>query len=81
MTTKCVTCVEQGLRSRLFVGGTSSTLMGVDYYYDEEGEMHNHDPNWRSTRYSCSLGHKFTVSRKLRCPAGDYGDEQEVHRD
>ena len=72
---KCPTCVEESEKSKVYCGGSTTTLMGYSSYYDEEGEYHCHDPNKISTSYSCSRGHKWGVSKVPSCPAPgcDYG--------
>ena len=64
---KCPECVAEGKRSKVYVGGHSSTLMGYLAYYDEDGKLHDHDPNVYSTNYRCSNGHKWTESKKNKC--------------
>lgn len=59
---KCPICVKEGLKSRVYVGGTQATLMYATPYYDEDGNYHSNDPNTRYTDYSCSNGHKWTIS-------------------
>lgn len=68
----CPECKAEGLKSRVYSGGTFSTLMGYSTYWDEEGVKHTHDPNVRTTSYSCSNDHGWSESFKLPCPAGDY---------
>jgi len=58
----CPKCKELGLKSKVFVGMSTSTLMYfAPYYdyYDEDGNYHYDDPNIHTTGYSCSNGHKF----------------------
>jgi len=61
---KCPECVKEGLRSRVSFGATSTTLMGVSRYYDEDGKLVVHDPNTRTTRYNCSEGHVWIVRER-----------------
>lgn len=56
---KCPECQKEGKTSRVYVGATSSTLMGFAPYYDEEGNHHHNDPNIRTTEYRCSNGHRW----------------------
>ena len=61
---KCPKCEEEGKRSKVYVGGSSSTLLGWTPYYDEDGNYHNNDPNRITTNYSCSEGHNFMIVRR-----------------
>lgn len=75
---KCIKCVEQGLKSKLYNLGSSITLMGWSPYFDEEGIYHNHNPNTRTTTYECSNGHYFNVAGHDKCPNCDYGRVPEL---
>jgi len=66
---KCLQCVEKGERSSISIGANTTTLMGHTPYYDEDGVFHNHNPNRSTVVYSCSKGHSWTVSSKMKCPA------------
>jgi hypothetical protein len=70
----CPDCEPQGLKSRVRCHGGTSTLMFSDSFYDEEG-YHFHDPNGRTSEYSCSNGHQFIMSYLENCPNAecDYG--------
>lgn len=70
---KCARCSEEGKRSKVYVGASSSTLMMGEAFFDEEGRWHSHDPNTRATQYSCSEGHEWTEGRRDKCPSCDYG--------
>ena len=59
---KCPVCVEKGLKSCVYEGGTQTTLMCGQSYYDEDGNYHYNDPNTLTTSYSCSNGHRWSVS-------------------
>ena len=56
----CPACKEQGLKSTVQTEGLMSTLMGYSTYYDENGMMHKHDNNSRTTIGKCSNGHTFS---------------------
>lgn len=75
---RCPECVESGRVSHVFDLGGSVTCMGHTPYYDERGEYHNHDPNWRDNSYRCSLGHQWSVSSRRRCtaPGCEFGSEK-----
>ena len=66
---KCPTCVEEGEKSQVYLGGTCTTSMGYSSYYDEGGIFHSHDPNKQTTKYSCSRRHKWSKSSTFPCPA------------
>ena len=65
---KCPECVKEGKRSRVFVGGSFTTLMGFYPYYDDDGEYHSHDPNKKTTQFSCGNGHVWSKSHYTPCP-------------
>ena len=66
---KCPECVKEGEKSTVVIGYGSTTDMGWQPYYDEDGEFHDHDPNWHGYNYRCSRGHEWYVSRQEKCPA------------
>lgn len=59
----CPTCRERGLRSKVYVGMSSRTLMAVLEWYDEDGNHHFSDSNKTTTNYSCSNGHQWSERR------------------
>lgn len=59
---RCPVCVSEGKRSEVYEGMSSGTLLATHSYYDADGKHHYVDPNIVTTRYSCSRGHRFTVS-------------------
>lgn len=65
----CEKCKDLGLRSKLFEGASYRTAVMGGNFYDEAGRRHIHDPNTTTTDYSCSQGHRFTVTTMVRCPA------------
>jgi hypothetical protein len=77
---RCPFCNVDGIKSRVNVGGSMSTAMGANGYYDEEGKYHYHDPNKRSTEYSCSQGHRWIESRSSPCSHCDFGHEKPTVR-
>lgn len=56
----CPECKKKGLKSKVYIGSMTSTLMAGSQYYDEEGNYHYNDPNHTTTYYSCSNGHKWS---------------------
>jgi len=73
----CPICKEKGLKSQVMIGGIMSTLMGYTSYYDEDGKLHNHDDNSRTTVGTCSNGHKFSYRYKNSCWCGWVGKTEE----
>ncbi len=73
----CEECKRAGLESNVYEGVCSSTLMGIDRYYDKEKKYHIHNANVIIQSYKCSNGHYFDVKRKDFCWCGwgkeDYG--------
>ena len=63
----CPECIKAGLKSMVYVGGSSSTLMMYDHYFDEDGKEHFHNPNTTTTSYSCSQGHKWVEGTLSKC--------------
>ena len=57
----CQMCEETGLKSKLYILDSSSTLMSITQYYDENGNFVIEDPNIITTKYNCSNGHTFKV--------------------
>ena len=71
----CSECKKLGLKSQVFLGGSTVTLMYCQPFYDEDGNYHHHDSNTTTTSYSCSQGHKWTESCKGRCWCGWDGNK------
>lgn len=59
---KCPECKKLGLKSKVYVGASSTTLLAFTPYYDEEGNYHHNDPNVITTSYTCSNGHSWWES-------------------
>jgi len=72
---KCPICVEKKLKSCVYVGISTSTLMYCAPYYDEDGKYHSHDSNVNATEYNCSQGHKWSESHIGICPSCDFGKD------
>lgn len=58
---RCPICEADGVRHRVYEGGSSSTLMAAPPpYWDEDGNyVVPPDPNIHTTSYTCSNGHRF----------------------
>lgn len=67
---QCDKCTIEGWRSRVYLGGTFRTAVGVDQYYDEDGKLHVHDGNANSQSFACSNGHSWTVTSYRKCWCG-----------
>ena len=67
---KCPECEKQDLKSRVYPGMGSSTLMYCQPFYDEEGKYHTHDSNTTTWQYSCSEGHEWRGSSSGSCWCG-----------
>lgn len=75
---KCPECEKAGTRSTVYGGGHGTvTCMGWEPFWDEDGTYHNHDPNFHSANYRCSLAHEWHRSWRAKCPAEgcDWGGE------
>lgn len=57
---KCPECIKEGKKSNVYPGMSTTTLMKIFEYYDEEGKYHYSNPNTTTTYYSCSNGHKWS---------------------
>jgi hypothetical protein len=55
-------------------------MMGWQPYYDEDGQYHNHDPNWTTQGFRCSKGHNWQTSSQKPCPNCLYGREKDMTR-
>ena len=55
----CPVCQEQGLKSRVYPEGTTSTLIAHQPYYDEDGKWVGNDPNTVTQGFRCSRGHRW----------------------
>ena len=62
----CPICKAEGEKSTIHVGMQTRTLMGWTPYYDEDGVLHDKDPNWTTTSLSCSRGHMGVVKTRGR---------------
>lgn len=74
----CPKCKEEGRTSSIYVGNSTTTLMGNTPFYDEQGQYHSHDPNNVNTSYHCSNGHRFMTSGRNTCPNCSYGNESKT---
>jgi hypothetical protein len=53
---------EKGMKSRVYMGTSSTTLVYNPIWYDEDGNMQYQDTNTTTTNYSCSKGHEWIES-------------------
>jgi len=60
--TFCPVCQEKGMKSRVYMGTSSTTLVYNPIWYDEDGNMQYQDTNTTTTNYSCSKGHEWIES-------------------
>ncbi len=67
----CKQCKAEGKKSFVYSGGTFSTAMPNQAYYDEEGNYHFHDMNAHTTNYSCSNSHEWEVTAENKCPSSN----------
>ena len=63
---KCPGC--KGEPSKVYPGRISTTLLGHQPYYDENGVYHDNNPNITTRRYRCSRGHRFVLETRERRP-------------
>jgi hypothetical protein len=72
----CEECKKENQKSIIEVGLTATTAMYCAPFYDEEGVLHQHDRNVRTTEYSCSRGHRWKEGRIAKCPACGWPEEE-----
>jgi hypothetical protein len=76
---KCPACVEEGKTSKLpSPSYFSSTSMGFDDYWDEEGKRHHHDPNSSWTNMTCTQGHTLFYHLESHCPNCDFNSHNKT---
>ena len=73
---KCPICVDKKMKSCVYNLGSYSTSVAYTPYYDEEGEYHDHDGNWNTQNFSCSMGHKWSETSRRSCPSCDWGKDE-----
>lgn len=66
----CPKCKKKGLKSRVFPGTGTTTLMYCQPFYDEQGQYHHHDSNVNTMEYECSNGHHWTEQASGECWCG-----------
>ena len=69
---KCPVCVAAGERStvRMYAQG-AGCFSAEGFYWDEDGDPHDHRYRVSADHYRCSNGHDFEVNRQLHkwpCP-------------
>ncbi len=73
----CPVCKEQGIKSQVRTTNVMTTLMWYGTFYDEDGGMHSHDDNSRTTIGHCTNGHKFHYRYENNCWCGWKGKTEE----
>lgn len=63
----CAECREEGERSTVSLGETTTTDVAYSPFWDEDGVRHVHDPNEITTSYLCSNGHEWSESEITLC--------------
>lgn len=66
----CPECQKLGLRSRVYPGVGTVTLLYCPPFYDEEGRMHHHDLNTTTQDFICSNGHSWSRDFRGSCWCG-----------
>lgn len=56
----CRICRSEGRKSSIRFTTEIITSEFTDNFYDEDGNLHIHDPNITETTYTCSNGHVWT---------------------
>jgi hypothetical protein len=66
----CPVCKKKGLKSKVYGGTGSVTLMYCAPFYDEDGNYHSHDGNTSTSEWKCSQGHAWTTRESGSCWCG-----------
>lgn len=66
----CEECQKLNKKSTIAIGNSMMTAVYYKPFYDENGKYHNHDANKKTTGYSCSNGHNWSVSIRGSCWCG-----------
>ena len=73
---RCPDCEKEGKKSKFYPSrAVMTTLMCSQHHYDEEGKLHVHDPNTKTTAWHCSNGHSGSTKTKGSCWCG-WGKEK-----
>lgn len=64
---KCPTCEGSGERSKVYLSPAYRSQMSIETFYDEDGDLHTHDPNEAVTHYRCTSGHHWTSTYVQEC--------------
>ena len=73
---RCPGCQQLGQRSRVTATSSTTTLLGVHAFWDEDGCRHRHDPNRTTTTFTCSQGHDWAETERPRCWCGEGRSER-----
>lgn len=67
----CEQCQEENRKSTIrFSSANDRPRLPADYFYDEEGRFHSHDPNDNDkTVFTCSNGHTWSEIDVDKCEA------------
>lgn len=79
----CPECESQGLKSILRRDDAffQSAIYRLEYYWDEDGNYHNHDDAPNICFWYCSNGHKLKSVYYRPCPECGYiaGETKDLH--
>ncbi len=71
----CPRCQNKRIKSRIYLQGTVRTALAPAIWWDEDGELHAHDPNVLSSKYMCGRGHQWEETETGTCWCGWKGGE------
>ena len=63
----CYECYEKGKENELKFRKSTSTLMHVNEFFDDNAVAHRHDPNLTLLYYECDAGHKHVQIQRSLC--------------
>lgn len=63
----CDQCQKEGKKSRVTCNPPVVDRGKVEEYWDEDGELHQHDGNRYGYHYNCSQGHNWDDYKTAKC--------------
>lgn len=66
----CGECKAEWKRSMVTPEVPNRTRVDWKPFYDEDGHLHQHDPNVTVTHFTCSQGHHWNDEAKGKCACG-----------
>lgn len=82
MPEQCYRCNHLGQLSEVSKAAEATTGVASRVFLDGAGRLHVHDPNLRTSEFTCSQGHRWLEVCHHRCgaPHCTFGDEDDQIR-